>query len=37
MRSIDTKGANAPPKSAKVLVGQDHGCKTGTTNSTEII
>ena len=29
MRSIDIKGANAPPKSTKVLAGQDHGCKNG--------
>jgi hypothetical protein len=29
MQSIDIKGANDPPKSAKILAGQDHGCKNG--------
>ncbi len=29
MRSIDIKGVNDPPKSAKVLADQDHGCKNG--------
>ena len=29
MRSIDIREANDPPKSAKVLAGQDRGCKNG--------
>ncbi|RLG31396.1 hypothetical protein DRO03_01210 [Methanosarcinales archaeon] len=29
MRSIDIKGANAPPKFAKALADQEYGCESG--------
>jgi len=34
MQSIDARGANDPPKSAKVSEGQDHGCKNGLGDTT---
>jgi hypothetical protein len=37
MRLIDVRGANDPPKSAKVLAGQDHGCKNGLRGTTALI
>ncbi len=36
MRSIDIRGANDPPKSAKVLAGQGHGCKNGLGDITDM-
>jgi hypothetical protein len=37
MQSIDIREANDPPKSAKVLAGQDHGYKNGLRGTTALI
>nr|QNO42259.1 hypothetical protein LDHBDEKG_00010 [Methanosarcinales archaeon ANME-2c ERB4]QNO43047.1 hypothetical protein HGKCJMEE_00025 [Methanosarcinales archaeon ANME-2c ERB4]QNO43188.1 hypothetical protein CEGDBGHB_00010 [Methanosarcinales archaeon ANME-2c ERB4]QNO45343.1 hypothetical protein IOFJOFCH_00003 [Methanosarcinales archaeon ANME-2c ERB4]QNO45673.1 hypothetical protein BOCBCOEP_00002 [Methanosarcinales archaeon ANME-2c ERB4] len=37
MQSIDIREANGPPKSAKVLAGQDRGCKNGLGGTTASI
>ena len=34
MRSIDIRGVNAPPKSAKVLADRGYGCESGSEDTT---